>query len=278
MTDFGEIGEMMKQTTVLVRYYGQKPNTAKDNLLPIIERNKWAGRIIFGINVDYSGDTGGDQSGALDFLKKIKDIHSNVMALPIRPWGKKSFVGPLNALLTEAASDPAATYVFLHSAETIIDRPTVKILMSYMEGDVLVVGPELPGHDWISNDPEECILVKEATGAQIPWGTCMLVRLDKILPFGFQLIGDFPRDIANAGVEEYVAFAMIHYFNRENNKIFLVRVPDVGWDTNYDDPERKAWQKKKIESKASRPALQLAQIPGLKPPEVIHQYHYTYNV
>ena len=61
-----------------------------------------------------------------------------------------------------------------------------------------------------------------------------------------------------AGVEEVAAIAMIqNLLGEEEAKAKLMQLPDVSWDEQFDDDERREWHEKKMQSKIERPARHL---------------------
>jgi len=198
-----------------------------------------------------------DRSGVLD--QKWPN-YATVFA--VCPWG--SFVNPLNSLLIKAHEGLASgAYPLLASAEVAISQEAVAGLFAEMDNKTLVVGAALEGHVY------EPGIHSPANGRQVPWNTLALWNPKFLWNTGFPLIGDGPiGEPKNAGVEELCTIAVIQTLY-PTSKARLVQVPGQSWDTSQFDAERLAKHEKKMASKVSRPAAQLAEM-GLKGPKVTH--------
>jgi hypothetical protein len=79
-------------------------------------------------------------------------------------------------------------------------------------------------------------------------------------------------DRADGGVEEVAAIALLQLVHPARSRAELCKVPGLAWDVASfaGDPARLEWHARKMASKVSRPAAQLAQLPGVPPGRVYH--------
>jgi hypothetical protein len=217
-----------------------------------------AGNVFVAINID------NDLSGGLDFLRKN---YPEVVAFPVTPWGK--VVQAPNALLLKGAEKQLGQFLFA-STEYPVTPSLVKLLQSYCDRETLVVGARLPGHDF-KGRVREGVVVKAATGLQIPWNTYALWSMEYLTHTGFVLTADSFTDANNAGMEEMgtIAAQQILWTNRAVAKLVNPRAGDLvtntrGWNINRQERHRQI-----VESKNNRSALQLARL-SLPAPDVLH--------
>ncbi|KKS15997.1 MAG: hypothetical protein UU71_C0010G0019 [Parcubacteria group bacterium GW2011_GWB1_41_6] len=210
-----------------------------------------AERVLIAVNV------GQDVSDALNLAYPV-----GVMAFPVQPWGK--FAPPLNGILTKGRKFWAGgDWLLLASAEVVLTKEAIEVMVSHMTSETLVVGAALEGHQY------EPGFHNPATGRQTPWNTLALYNASKLWNGGgFPIFGDGPVDEpANAGVEEVVTIAMIQSHAAYAAK--MVKVPGQKWDTSGFTDERLAAHEKKMTSKNSRPARQL-EVARFQGPMVLH--------
>jgi len=180
----------------------------------------------------------------------------------VEPWG--FFVQPLNAILIKARTELAQGYgVLFASTGTSVSKEGIEILLMNMDSNTIVVGATLEGHVY------EAGIHNPADGRQVPWNTLALWNPKFLWSLGTPLIGDGPVDQPeNKGVEEVCTIAVIQAIC-PSAEAKLTLVPGQNWDTGWFDAERLAKHEKKMASKVSRPAAQLAEM-GLKGPKVTH--------
>lgn len=110
--------------------------------------------------------------------------------------------------------------------------PVVTALRDVLQTeDGLVAGAALPGHDFREG-------MHELTGISSPWNTLALWRVQSLALIGFPLVADGIFPGAEGGVEEVSAIECFHRVLPHKAKAFLVRLPDVAWQTTFDDPKR----------------------------------------
>ncbi|KAL7681135.1 hypothetical protein Plhal304r1_c059g0147511 [Plasmopara halstedii] len=217
-----------------------------------------------------------------DFMAKFqREVSSGSFAgqveiIPMLHWGK--FVPALNALIGKAADCfPKADMLILQSLEVNVTAATVATLQSHFDKKKdLVVGAELPGHDF---QPELSKQPVELSGLTSPWNTLALWNLESLTKVGFALMGEALRlkvdGIASAaGIEEVATISMYQQLYAKNTlptTAKLVRVPSIAWKVeDLYDAERLGWHLKKMASKQQRAAKQLAHFGGIAPGRVYH--------
>ena len=233
----------------------EKVVEAQNKILSFCKNSLSAGAtwVLVAVNVEH------DVSDALNLT-----YPTGVTAFPVQPWGK--FAPALNGILTKGRDFWArGDLLLLASAEVILTGEAVKTLVSHMDGDTLVVGAALEGHQY------EPGLHKSATGRKTPWNTLALYNASNLWNGGgFPILGDGPVDEpANAGVEEVITIALIQSRSLATCEVKMVQVPGQKWDTSGFDGERLAAHEKKMASKDSRPARQL-EVAGIQGPRVLH--------
>lgn len=197
-----------------------------------------------------------DRSGAAD-----ADLGDGVQVFPVTPWGY--FVIPLNSLLIVGRDFWEQSNLLLASAEVTITPDAVELLSSLLDEKTLVVGAALEGHLYSQG------VHQNAGGRMVPWNTLALWNPSLLWRTGVPLIGDGPiNDPDNKGVEEVVTIAVQQQLWPETLSK-LVRVPGIGWNTSGFDSDRLAKHERKMGSKDTRPAAQIASL-GIPNPSVIH--------
>ena len=188
---------------------------------------------------------------ACDKLNHTTRIH----ILPVTPWNK--FVPALNALISYACKERHDQILFV-SAETNAPATAIQHLRDHLTPDTLVAGAVLAGHDYRGKDA--CVVLDGRTS---PWNTLAVWNLSKLALTGFSIVSDGlltdDQEAPSYGVEEVAATALIQkVLGSENAKSKLVSCPGIDWEVDdFDDPERKKWQEKKMNSKVERAARQL---------------------
>jgi hypothetical protein len=198
-----------------------------------------------------------------DLVDTIQQISANITSLkvlPVTPWNK--FVPALNAIVTQAAME-GATHCLFCSAETQTSPESVLLLLEHMDTDTLVVGAVLPGHDY---GPKS---MQPLNGTTAPWNTLAIWDVAKLSLTGFPLVSEGLHTIDGttvaAGVEEVSAIAVLQkILGSKRAKAKLVALPDIEWDQNFEDEERRKWHEAKMKSKKERPEkhLELLQLSG----------------
>lgn len=179
--------------------------------------------------------------------------------LPVTPWGK--FVPALNALVQFSASETSASQILFCSAETSASPTAVSSLQAALTDDTLVAGALLQGHEYK-------VGAQALTGRSSPWNTLALWDLKKLALTGFLLVSDglLTDDAVDPsfGIEEVAATCLLQQLlGADKCKSKLVKCTGIDWKVTFDDPERAAWQDKKMKSKLTRAQRQL-ELTGLK--------------
>ncbi len=251
---------MLKKFAIATRFYGlskgdvERLSTWVDAALAIVPAE----------NVFVAVHTEADRSGSLEFLKKK---YPKVNAFSVVPWGK--VVQAPNALLIKCAERELNHLLFV-STEYPVTKSIVSLLQSHFDNDTLVVGAALKGHD-LKAKPKKEIAVKKANGLQIPWNTCALWSIERLIHTGFVLAADSLHDPDNAGMEEMGTIAAQQILWKGKAKAKLVAVPEKslkinthGWNIQRHDRYVRT-----LESKNARSATQLKRL-SLPTPLVLH--------
>lgn len=205
-----------------------------------------------------------DLSGSQDFMRKQ---YPEVIAFPVTPWGK--VVQAPNALLLKSAEQQMGHLLFA-STEYPITESLVLLLQSYFDAQTLVVGARLASHDFKAA-PGERVLVRSASGLQIPWNTCALWSVERLVHTGFVLTADSLHDPDNAGMEEMgtIAAQQILWPGRAVAKLVTPRQGDLVLNTHGWNVKRHERYVHNLESKNARSAAQLDRL-SLPTPDVYH--------
>ena len=205
-----------------------------------------------------------DLSGSLDFMRKK---YPEVRAFPVTPWGK--VVQAPNAVLSKSAEQDIKHLLFA-STEYPVTKPLVSLLQSHCDARTLVAGARLPSHDCKAPQGGS-VLVRGASGMQIPWNTYALWSVEHLVHTGFVLAADSLQDPDNAGMEEMGTIAAQQILWPGNAKALLIAPPagslavnTHGWNIN-----RHERYVHNLESKNSRAAVQLERL-SLPTPDVYH--------
>jgi len=211
---------------------------------------------------------------AVDPIEKIKgyDLPSTVKStveklrseieidiFPVSPWGK--FVPALNALVAWGCTNQAEQILFI-SAETALTAESIGALRSHMDENTLVAGAALPGHKY-HDDEKKSSEVVELDGRTSPWNTVAIWNLSKIALTGFSLLAEgIPMNsngsLGSIGVEEIPTIAISQSILPKGTALAkLVKVPDVQWQQEWEDEDRKQWHENKMKSKITRASRHL---------------------
>jgi hypothetical protein len=189
--------------------------------------------------------------GGYDLVEMIQGLleSSSIQVIPVTPWNK--FTPALNAIVSKAAYDKC-DYCLMVSAETRASQSSVQRLLDHHESDTLVVGAVLPGHDYHADS------IQPLNGRTSPWNTLALWNVSKLALTGFSLVAEglhipSPDNPAAVGVEEVSTIAVLqHILGIDQAKAKLVALPDVQWDQQFEDEERRKWHEAKMNSKLER--------------------------
>lgn len=205
-----------------------------------------------------------DLAGSYDFMK---EKYPKVIAFPVTPWGK--VVQAPNALLMKCAEKEIG-YILFMSTEYPVSQSIVSLLRSKCDADTLVVGASLAGHD-MKALPGEKIVVKHASGLQIPWNTCALWSVPHLVHTGFVLAADSLHDPDNAGMEEMgtIAAQQILWPGKALAKLIIPPPGDLVINTHGWNIQRHDRYVKNLQSKNIRSAAQLKRL-SLPTPDVLH--------
>lgn len=205
-----------------------------------------------------------DLSGSLEFIRRK---YPEICAFPVTPWGK--VVQAPNALLLKSAEQEVSHLLFA-STEYPVNESLIALLQSHLDAHTLVVGARLAEHDFKATAGEQ-VLVRGASGLQIPWNTYALWSVEHLVHTGFVLVADSVHDSNNAGMEEMgtIAAQQILWPGKALAKLVTPRTGDLilnihGW--NIKRHERYVHN---LESKNSRSAAQLERL-SLATPDVCH--------
>lgn len=205
-----------------------------------------------------------DLSGSQHF---IRQRYPKVTMFPVTPWGK--VVQAPNALLLKCAERRVGRLLFA-STEYTVTRSLASLLTSHLDEQTLVVGARLSSHDFKAS-PRERVLVKNASGLQIPWNTCALWSLERLVHTGFVLAADSLHDPDNAGMEEMgtIAAQQILWPGSALAKLVSPLKGDLVMNTYGWDIKRQERYVHNLESKNSRSAAQLDRL-SISAPDVYH--------
>jgi len=177
-----------------------------------------------------------------------------VELLPVQPW---NFTLPLNASVIYAHMLGASKIVFI-SLEITISTDELSQILSLWSKETLVIGKTLNPHKFKGNGKymhgqatttEHYV---ELTGLTSPWNTFAIWDLVKLAKTGFLAVSDTNVEPGQSAIEEVPTIALHQRLFPNDSGAVLVRLPDsnaVGWDTNWNDPQRAVWQKSKLASK-----------------------------
>lgn len=232
------------------RFYEQNPEKLKDipgfinNIVDSVDL------VYFVINEE------ADKTNASKFIRDLNLPKTTCFSMNV--WGK--FTPALNAIVYNTAM-AECTHLLLCSVEMNITPEIVDSLKEHMDGETLVVGAKLLGHEFNKG-------TVVGTGTTIPWNTVALWNLRYLSRTGFLLVGDAPFDPGSAGVEELTTCAVLQKLY-PHLKIKLVEIPGLTYKIQNLSTERMALHAKKLSSKEDRAQKQLDYI-ELDNPKVIH--------
>lgn len=204
-----------------------------------------------------------DQSGSLEFMRTT---YPKVNAFSVTPWGR--VVQAPNALLLQSA-ERGESHLLFTSTRYPVKKSLLALHESYLDDDTLVVGVRLE-HDFKAL-PGECVLVEQASGTQIPWNTCALWSIDRLVHTGFVLTADSFDDPDNAGMEEMgtIAAQQILWPGKSVAKLVASQTEDLIPNTQGWTIERHERHMRILESKNARSEAQLKRL-ALPSPSVCH--------
>lgn len=205
-----------------------------------------------------------DLAQSYDFMKKN---YPKVNAFPVTPWGK--VVQAPNALLIKCA-EQKMDYILFVSTEYPVTLSVVSLLQSHFDKETLVVGACLVGHD-MKALPGKSVLVKNASGLQIPWNTYALWSVEHLVHTGFVLAADSLHDPDNAGMEEMgtIAAQQILWPGNALAKLVVPSESNLVTNTHGWNIKRRDRYLRNLKSKNVRSAAQLKRL-SLPTPDVIH--------
>lgn len=237
------------------------------------------------------GDVGAALLGRVEqlvatVLEKPKWSGRVVKAVAVTPWGM--FVPGLNALV-QLSLDLGCDHLLFSSVETSVSLEGVHALRQRMTSRTLVVGAAFGDHAFqrgvrsnagaSSSNPGGVSTEYYLAGDTCPWNTLALWHAPTLALVGFLGVSeglDVANNRADGGVEEMAAIAVLQLVHPHRSKAELCKVPGLAWDVASfsSDPARQEWHARKMASKVSRPAAQLAQLPGV-PPGLVHHTDLT---
>ncbi len=205
-----------------------------------------------------------DLARSSDFMK---NKYPKVNAFSVTPWGK--VVQAPNALLIKSAELDMNHLLFV-STEYPVTKPIVSLLQSYFDKQTLVVGACLTGHD-IKALPGKNVLVKNASGLQIPWNTYALWSIKHLVHTGFVLAADSLHDPDNAGMEEMgtIAAQQILWPGKAIAKLVVLPEGNLVINTHGWSVKRHDRYLQNLKSKNARSSAQLERL-SLPTPNVLH--------
>ena len=176
-----------------------------------------------------------------------RSTFEKVCLLPVHPWG--DFTTALNASLSVAVKDNFS-YICYQSLEFRLLKHSVDCVKSLFDydSDLLVAGPAMAGHEFSEG-------FQYLRGRTCPWNTFAIWRVKYLTIFGFPIVGD-GMGTKFGGVEEVTAVAVAQHMFPKLRAV-LLQVPGIEWDTHFEDKKRLDYHNAKMESKNSRPRMQL---------------------
>ena len=234
---------------------------------------------------------GADGEVGVALLGRVQELVAVLLAQPkwsgrvvrvvaVTPWGM--FVPGLNALV-QLSLDLGCDHLLFSSVETDVSIEGVSALRQRMTADTLVVGAAFGDHAFqrgVRSKAGASTTLDTGTteyylaGDTCPWNTLALWHAPTLALVGFLGVSeglDVANNRADGGVEEMAAIAVLQLMHPRRSRAELCKVPGLAWDVASfsSDPARKEWHARKMASKVSRPAAQLAQLPGV-PPGLVH--------
>ncbi|RUS18190.1 hypothetical protein BC937DRAFT_89051 [Endogone sp. FLAS-F59071] len=191
------------------------------------------------------------QETVADLPQPTSNITSNdgrVLILPIQPYWK--FTVALNSLLATALR-LSYSYILYASTETRIRPAEVATLSSFFTPDdtTLVAGKALAPHSFTHDPSGERIRIP-LTGLTSPWNTFALWSVQKLSATGFLMISDANTTAGRSAIEEVPTIAIHQMLRPDKARAYLIKTDEAGgWETEFEDPKRKEWQRAKLESK-----------------------------
>ncbi|CAM9677891.1 unnamed protein product, partial [Phaeothamnion confervicola] len=110
------------------------------------------------------------------------------------------------------------------------------------------------------------------TGLTTPWNTLALWSVPRLARLGFLAVAEGLLPGVDGGIEEVTAIAALQMLAAARSRpgaAALLRLPGVSWEARWADDGRRRWHERKMASKASRAAAQMAAL-GLPEGAVYH--------
>lgn len=168
---------------------------------------------------------------------------ATLILLPISPYIR--FTIALNALLSVAIHLKIA-FICYSSVEMRVLSDEVDRMMEQMTPTTLVVGKAFYAHQF-----------KEGRihlgGFTSPWNTFAIWRVDDLATTGFLMVSDMNTAPGQSAIEEVPTISLLQQL-RPSRRAVLLWTHDIdaesdGWQTNWKDQSRHAWQVAKLKSK-----------------------------
>jgi hypothetical protein len=251
---------MYKKLSIATRFYG----LSKGDTRRLVAWVDAALLVVPPENIFIAVHSDADLSGSLEFLHKKYPM---LNGFGVVPWGK--VVQAPNALLIKSAEKQIEHIMYL-STEYPVTESIISLLMSHFDNQTLVVGASLLGHDFKAL-PGSDVIVSNANGLQIPWNTCAIWSVERLVHTGFVLAADALRDPDNAGMEEMgtIVAQQILWPGKALAKLILPRKGDLVFNTYGWSVKRRDRYIKNLTSKNARSEDQLKRL-SLPTPLVLH--------
>jgi UDP-glucuronate 4-epimerase len=253
----------LTQLCVATRIHGSVDRVTPafcDRVVAFVETAaSYAGHVLIAVKVELTGEISGEIS-LYSAVKRIVDASvsataaSRTTVVGVSEWS--TFTPALNALLRRSMA-VQAKYILFQSLEMIAGQKDAAKLLGLHDECTLVVGAQLPGHDFQQGNTKVPI-----NGRTVPWNTLALWNTHKLGRIGFPMVADGLIAGTSAGVEEVAAVSLIQSVcSAETNRAKIVQLDSINWDTNFEDEVRKAKHELKMQSKVSRPQSQMSLFP-----------------
>jgi len=178
-----------------------------------------------------------------------------VELLPVQPW---NFTVPLNASIIHAHKLGGSKIAFI-SLEMTTTADQLSQILTLWSKETLVIGKALDPHSFggMSKTVDSHTTVEdfvELTGLTSPWNTFAIWDLSKLAKTGFLVLSDTNVKPSQSAIEEVPTIALHQHLFPGDSEAILVRMIDSNtstsdWDTNWNDPQRAAWQRSKLATK-----------------------------
>jgi len=179
-----------------------------------------------------------------------------VELLPVQPW---NFTVPLNASVIHAHKLGASKIVFI-SLEMTVTADQLSRILSLWSKETLVIGKALDPHRFrsslktVDGHGTAADNFVQLTGMTSPWNTFAIWDLPKLAKTGFLTLSDTNVQPGQSAIEEVPTIALHQQLFADDSEAILVKMIDSntstsGWDTNWNDLQREAWQQSKLATK-----------------------------